>query len=206
MWRFAAEPPSVDTSSVDLIESFVESNVLRGGLYLAASALCLYAAFLERRRSGGHERVFWFWLALGALLLLLGVGRFGDLGPWFTDQGRELAESQGWYDERRRFQSRAVELVIFAGGVAILFGVAWFFRSVSREHPLAFIAIAFLVTYVAVRAISWHTADAILYSHPFGGPHPNGIIEIAATLLMCVAAAWAVLALSQRSGDTFSAS
>jgi hypothetical protein len=189
--------------TLSMMSDLVDSNWPRAALYFLAAALSFYAAMLQRRRAAsGADRVMWFWFGLAGLLALLGVGRLGDLGPWITDQGREIAEAQGWYDDRRRFQSKAVELVLLMGAGTIGVGLLWFFWSASREHPLAFIAIAFLMTYVAVRAISWHTADAVLYSHPFGGPHPNGPIEIAGTLLMCIAAAWAVLKLSGDAAPT----
>ena len=91
----------------------IDSNWLRAALYFLAAGLCLYAGVLQRRQAAsGGDRAMWFWFALAGLLALLGIGRLGDLGPWITDQGREIAEAQGWYDDRRRFQSKAVELVL----------------------------------------------------------------------------------------------
>lgn len=168
----------------------LNSNGLRALAYLVAGVLCLVASTRETAADDDTQRLIrLFWLALAALLVVLAFSRMFDLGPWLTDQGREIAEAQGWYDERRRLQSRAVQGVLLLGAAGMSAGVLWFFRAAYREHPLAFIAIVYIVCYVLVRAISLHDVDSVLYNRPIEGVRLNALLELAGIGLMVLAAA-----------------
>jgi hypothetical protein len=168
----------------------LNSNGLRALAYLIAGALCLLASTRETGADADTQRLIrLFWLALAGLLIVLAFSRMFDLGPWLTDQGREMAESQGWYDERRRLQSRAVQGVLLLGAAGVGVGALWFFRAAYREHPLAFIAIVYIVCFVLVRAISLHDVDSLLYNHPIEGVRVNALLELAGIGLMMLAAA-----------------
>jgi hypothetical protein len=140
------------------------------------------------RGGRGEWRVVAFWVVLAAALALLGVGRAFELGPWLTDRGREIAEAQGWYEDRRAVQAPAVEAVLAGGAAGVALGLLWWLRAASREHPLAFMAIVYLVTFVLVRAISLHAVDRVLYTDRFAGVRPNAVLELAGIGLMLLAA------------------
>jgi hypothetical protein len=173
------------------VTELLNSNGLRALAYLLAGALCFAASM--RAPADADDRtqrlVRAFWLALAAMLVVLAFSRMFDLGPWLTDRGRDVAERQGWYDERRRLQSRAVQAVLLVGGFGVLVGVLWFFRAAYREHPLAFIASVYIVCFVLVRAISLHQVDSVLYNHPVEGVRVNALLELAGIGLMMLAAA-----------------
>jgi hypothetical protein len=168
----------------------LNSNGLRALAYLAAGVLCLLASTREPEGSDARFRqlVRAFWLGLAAMLVVLAFSRMFDLGPWLTDTGRDIAEAQGWYDERRRLQSRAVQGIVLLGAGGVFLGVLWFFRAAYREHPIAFIATVYIVCFVLVRAISWHPVDSLLYNHPIEGVRINALLELAGIALMMVAA------------------
>ncbi|HEY8172408.1 MAG TPA: hypothetical protein VIH21_04920 [Dehalococcoidia bacterium] len=173
------------------MSELLNSNGLRALAYLVAGLLCLVASTREvdAADSRTQQLVRLFWLGLAAMLVVLAFSRMFDLGPWLTDRGRDMAKAQGWYDERRRFQSRAVEAILLAGAMGVFIGVLWFFRAAYREHPLAFIAAVYIVCFVLVRAISLHQVDSVLYRHPVHGVRVNALLELAGIGLMIAAAA-----------------
>jgi len=172
---------------IDLAAIF-DSNALRSVAYVVAAALALLAGLRERQaRRGMHSVVPAFWFGLAALLLFFGISRELEIAPWITGQGRDFAKDHGWYEERRRFQRPAVELIFGGGLVLIGLGLFWFFRAVYREHPLAFIAIVYILCFIAIRTISLHQVDHILYSDRFGGFRPNAMLELFGCALMALA-------------------
>lgn len=175
----------------------LNSNGLRAAAYLVAGMLCFAASTRGPADADARtlQLVRAFWLALAAMLVVLAFSRMFDLGPWLTDRGRDIAEAQGWYDERRRLQSRAVQAIVLMGGFGVLAGVMWFFRAAYREHPIAFIASVYLLSFVLVRAISLHQVDSVLYNHPIEGVRVNALLELAGIGLMMVAAGLALLRL-----------
>jgi drug/metabolite transporter (DMT)-like permease len=164
------------------------SNVLRAAAYIVAAALCLVAGLREREaRRGTASLVPVFWFALAALMLFFGVSRVLEIGPEVTTLGRRFARDRGWYDERRHYQRPVVDIIFFGGLALVGAGWIWFFRTVYRERPLAFIAVVYIVTFVAIRTVSLHQVDHFLYTDHFSGYRPNAALELFGCALMGVA-------------------
>jgi hypothetical protein len=155
--------------------------------YLAASIACAWAARMEiaLARSGSRAAAAFWWLFAG-LLVLLGVNKQLDLQSLVTVVGRRVALAQGWYEHRRIYQA------IFIGGVALL-GIAvlgafgWYARGVLRRSKLAVAGAAFLVTFVIVRASSFHQVDRLLGLR-LGGLKWNWILELSGIVCVGIAA------------------
>src|SRR5215213_2059448 len=65
--------------------------------YFAAALLCWRAA-----KKGLHTaKVRWFWTALAALLIFLGINKQLDLQTAFTFMAKDFAKATGWYENRR---------------------------------------------------------------------------------------------------------
>lgn len=126
------------------------------GAYAGATLLC----FLARQRSPDRaERRFW--LAVGVLLLLLGVNKQLDLQTWLTEVGRDMARAQGWYEQRRIIQG----LFIFWLGMGAWGVKRWLGLALNTLSPAARLAgrgVLLLALFVLIRAASFHHVDALL--------------------------------------------
>jgi len=176
---------------LDALAGLLNSNGLRVAAYAVAALLCVAAAIRERTVSN-NWRVPAFWFAIAAIMFVLALSRLVELGPLISEEGRELAKQQGWYDERRAYQRRAVEAIAVAGSMVAAAGFIWLFAVPSRQYPLALIAVVFLVCYVLIRAISLHEVDTVLYDRPIEGIRINALLELAAIALLSVAALIAI--------------
>ncbi len=81
--------------------------------YFGAAALCYRAAASCWRDPGASSRLCRVWIALSAILVILGVNKQLDLHVWLNAYGRKLAESEGWY------QNRGFAQVTFFSGLAV---------------------------------------------------------------------------------------
>lgn len=139
-------------------------------------------------RSDARER--WFWWALALLLLALGISRLWDLQRWVAQWGRALAQQEGWYNHRLRYEG------LFVAGVASC-GVLGLILAAVISQPqrvaqwLALVAAAFLVTLVALHASSYHDVDHALALH-IVGLSLNAILEMVGIVIIA-AALWAQL-------------
>ena len=132
-----------------------------------------------------HQRALSrFWLGLCALLLLLGVNKQLDLQSLFTEVLRDMAHAQGWYGERRRYQFVFVVSIALAGtGAAAV--LAYYLRQIVRRVALAIIGVCTLVSFVVIRAASFHHIDVLLRSGPV---RLNWVLELSGILMLGTAA------------------
>ena len=120
--------------------------------YLAGAAV----AFLAGRSTDGRDARFWY--AAAILLALLGVNKELDLQSLLTESARALARETGWYEQRRQFQ--ALFLVALAiGGLAAAALLAGWLRRSPRAVKVAAAGIVILLTFVFMRAASFHHLD-----------------------------------------------
>jgi len=144
----------------------------------AAAALLAWRAGVVRR-----ERV---WRAVALLMAALCVNKQFDLQSLFTDIGRELSHRGGWYERRREFQKMFVLGVVAGAG---LFGCwfLWRFRDFVLRHKLLAAGLLFLLTFIVVRAISFHHFDLFLKAR-IGGLTMNWVLELGGIALVAIAA------------------
>lgn len=131
--------------------------------YFSAAGLCvLFALRIDRLfflyRFQRHRIVWWIF---ALLLLLLGLNKQLDIQTAITRYGRELAYIQGWYAVRRFYQFWFVAAVA-AGGFASLVVLTWTLRQVLRLYWLTLLGFVSLVTFVVIRASSFHYIDKAL--------------------------------------------
>ena len=175
------------------------------GGYLAASVIC----FVVARREGvakpeANRSSMRFWLALAAMMLALGLNKQLDLQTLLTQMGREIARSGGWYGERRVIQAAfafncAVLGAVFAGiGLRMIWGQ-------KLAAYLAYLGVVFLVTFVVIRAASFHHIDTILYRLPAFGNRVNFGLEFGGILLVVIGGLMRLLksTTASKSGNLF---
>jgi hypothetical protein len=168
--------------------------------YLAASLVCGRAAaavVVGDHPRRGRPAVFWSVLSL--ILFFLGVNKQLDLQSALTELGRDLAQEQGWYDQRQGVQVLFIVLIAALGSAA-LGAIAWTaggVRGAARERLLALMGLVFLLAFVVVRASSFHNIDRLL-GVQLGGVRLNGILELGGIGCVGVAALWSARAPSPR--------
>lgn len=160
--------------------------------YLSACALCVAAARRERSEWAPWDfRSQFFWPAMAALMLALGVNKQLDLQTLLTQYLRSWARSEGWYGDRRAYQEIFIGCCAWMGLVAVLAGFCMI-QGRWRRYGLAYVGSIFLMTFVAIRAASFHHVDVILYQLPYIGNRVNAILELSGSVLISVGAwrAW----------------
>jgi hypothetical protein len=162
-----------------------------GWLTVVAYGLAAFTAFAAARRGGravglaGGSRAMW--LLVATLLCFLCLNKQLDLQSLLTDIGRIFAWRQGWYEERREYQKWFVLGVL---AVSFLTTTLLFFiyRQFWLKHFLLSFGLAFLLTFIVVRAISFHHVDTIL-KYSVGGVKMNWFLELSGIGLVWLAAA-----------------
>ena len=145
--------------------------------YAAAALLAWRAGTVCRDR---------IWQGVALLLAALCVNKQFDLQSLFTAIGREISHQGGWYERRRDFQKVFVLAVVAGAG---LFGswFLWRFRGFLAGHKLLAAGLLFLLTFIVVRAISFHHFDLFLKSRILG-LKMNWVLELGGIALVAVAA------------------
>ena len=135
--------------------------------------------FPSERRS--RNRLLW--LGVAACLIALGFNKQLDLQSLFTDIGRTFSHRQGWYDQRRSVQ-KLFALGLGALGFTLFLVMAWKLRRSLRTHWLLLFGACFLLSFLLVRAVSFHHFDRFLNLRLFGW-RMNWILEL--TGIACIA-------------------
>lgn len=120
------------------------------------------------------------------IMMFLGLNKQLDIQTLFTQIGRHFAHTGGWYDQRQTVQ------ILFMIGLSLLavlavFGMLWSFRKMAVAVRVAAIGLCFLVTFIVVRAASFHHVDQFL-GEELNGLRWNGILELGGILIISTAA------------------
>ncbi len=128
-----------------------------------------------------HDRALAsLWLLITVAMLLLGQNKQLDLQSFFTQTARDLAMSQGWYEERRKYQ------LIFIATMGLLSAIctaalAFYLRRVLGRVKGAVFGLGLIASFVVVRAASFHHVD-ILLTH--GPVRLNWVLELGGIALI----------------------
>ncbi len=141
----------------------------------AYAAVALLALRVWLRRKEG------IWLAVALGMAALSVNKQFDLQSLFTDIGRIIASHQGWYERRREFQKIFVLAVIGLAGVTGI-AVIWRYQAFWLRHKLLAAGLMLLLTFIVVRAISFHHFDSFLKTR-YAGVKMNWALELGGIFL-----------------------
>jgi hypothetical protein len=157
--------------------------------YAAGSGLAVMTAIAYRDSyvdRAAHLQVSKLWFAVAVLMASLCVNKQLDLQSLLTDIGRIIARHQQWYERRREFQKLFVLGAIF-GSALLGCLIAWRHHTFWRQHKLLFAGLLFLLTFIVVRAISFHHVEEMLDWHAFG-LRMNWALELGGIFLVGLAA------------------
>ena len=152
-----------------------------GWFTVAAYALAaILAAGVWCRRK---EKV-WLMVALGMAGLC--VNKQLDLQSLFTDLGRVASYHGGWFEQRRIYQKWFVLGVVAGAGI---FGTwfIWRYNAFWVRHKLLTAGGFFMLTFIVVRAISFHHFDSFLKNEVLG-MKMNWALELSGIFLISLAA------------------
>jgi hypothetical protein len=151
--------------------------------YLGAAGL----AFVNLRAARRTRLPWHYWGALAALMVLLALNKQLDLQTWFSQVGRDLALSQGWYDHRRVVQAAFI-LLLAAGAVTASVLLWQRLRHIGRGYRLSAVGVALLLAFIVIRAATFHHIDLLL-GWGLAGVNLNHLLELGAIGLIA-AGAW----------------
>lgn len=159
-----------------------------GWITVMAYAGCAATTLLTARRAkqNGNPRERKLWLFVTILMALLCINKQLDVQSLFTDIGRVMAWHEGWYQQRRIFQKWFVMGIIGTSCLVASF-LAWRFQEFWKRHFLLASGLTFILTFIVVRAISFHHIDLLLKSRHFGF-QMNWILELGGISLVWAAA------------------
>jgi hypothetical protein len=164
---------------------------LLGATTYALTAVACVAAWKKRRNWYGPTpgRRGAFWLGAGAFMASLAVVRLFAIDEAARMTFKLMAKSSGLYAARRGFQA---ELIVAITIVAILLtaAVLWRFKPMLAARPsarlaaLALVGMAGHLFLIALRLVSLHGVDRVLY----GPEHAGYILDVGCTALIIFAA------------------
>ncbi|MES2920684.1 MAG: hypothetical protein V4819_04020 [Verrucomicrobiota bacterium] len=146
-------------------------------------AYCLGAILATRAWFKTEDRI-WLFVALG--MAGLSVNKQLDLQSLFTDIGRVASYHGGWFEQRRIYQKWFVLGVIAGAGISGSWFI-WRYNAFWVRHKLLTAGVFFLLTFIVVRAISFHHVDAFLKDE-VGGVRMNWVLELGGIFLISLAA------------------
>lgn len=175
-----------------LLSGWLDEDGLRVAGYIAVGLACLGVARRDQTRPqrlspGAAWALFWY--LTGALMLLLALARLADFDEFLAEAGRREARSTGWYDTRRRYQAMAVAGISAVWTVVAAVAV-W--RVPARRRrclPMALVTFT-IICFAAVRAISLHQIDALLYRREISGVRIVVVTELALLAAAILAVVW----------------
>jgi hypothetical protein len=148
--------------------------------YLLAGAFCWIAAAHARRTA---PAAFWFWTLFAAFMFALGVNKQLDLQSLFTAVLKQFAKSTGWYEDRRIFQAIFICVIAFFGLAFTILAWIWTSRTLP-QHRLTLLGGIFLLSFIIIRAASFHHFDEILGT-PLAFLRINHVLELSG--IACIA-------------------
>jgi hypothetical protein len=128
------------------------------GSYFACAILGAIIVFMNRK---ADREFFVVWSMVTLLTILLGINKQLDLQSLFTEVGRQIARAQGWMDNRQIVQFWFI-LAFGTAAIGIFLLFVIMFRDLFRRFVLAFTGVFFLLSFIIIRACSFHHFDAML--------------------------------------------
>ena len=100
-------------------------------------------------------------------MFLLCINKQLDLQTFFTATARYYFLEYGIYEYRRQYQEIFI-LVIAIAGVLVAVGLSFEYRKVIKNHLLAIVGLVFLISFILIRASSFHNMDRLISSDILG--------------------------------------
>lgn len=148
--------------------------------------LAVVSCWLTARNSKSLDKKIWY--AISISFFALGVNKELDLQSALTELGRVIAFEEGWYRQRETVQVDFIIAVALFCGWAVITLLVW-----ARHSPLstwlALVGTTSVVSYVLVRAASFHHIDRFIGSTVLGFRW-NWLLEMGGITAVLLASWW----------------
>ena len=144
------------------------------------TAFCYFKCGHKNRRDS------WIWWVTGLFLLLLGINKQLDLQSLFTVIAKNIAIEQNWYEQRRSVQKNFIIGLITIVFASFMFFIQGMGRKV-KQFILPLFGVVFLLTFIIIRAASFHHVDQLL-GWQLAGFRPNWLLELGGISCVAIAA------------------
>ncbi len=169
----------------------LDSAGLRLAGYVVVAMAALVSGRREQRSTSSPSEGCWpaFWYLSALLLAVMAASRAVDIGDVVSDVGRDRIRSGGWYDIRRAFQALIVGTVAGVWAVSVLVST-WRVPARHRRFLPAAVMLGTLAGFAAVRVVSFHYVDTVLYRRDLFGVRVVAIVELALLALTFATMFW----------------
>ena len=130
-----------------------------------------------------------FWFVTAALLSVMGLGLGLDVDELVTGLGRSRARSGGWYGGRR-FVQVAMVLAVTAIWIAVAYVTIGRVMERRRRYLAPALLISGLAVFAAVRFVSLHSIDTVLYRRSIATVRVAAVVELGLIALLIVTTCW----------------
>ena len=157
-------------------------------IYVVVSVSCWKTArkLALNQACAFHE--YRVWQTIAILFVALCISKQLDLETALTEAGRAIAFSEGWYKQRQVVQLAFVMLVTLSSIIAGIIFLMWA-RNAPLSMLLALIGAAFVMTYLMLRAVSFHPVDQFIAGQILGLSW-NWILQIGGIGVVLMASEW----------------
>jgi len=149
--------------------------------YFIVAIIC-FRAFLRHQNDIEKNKMFWLFLAIA--LFFLGVNKQLDIQSLFTQIGKDLAVSQGWYAYRRFVQASFIIAITILGIISLIIMINKFYDS-SASIKIAILGCVILISFVLIRASSFHNMDIFINTRIIG-IRMNSFIELGGLVTIAI--------------------
>lgn len=148
-------------------------------------------------RAGAPDRVVGAWWVFALAMLAVATGHLWHIGGGVAESGREVFRFEGLYGSRRPFQAALVVALLLLGLLISPFVLLWVRGNLGDRFLPPVVVLGGLAAFIAIRTISLHAIDAVLYGTHILGGHPGAMLEVLGLALFVTVAAFAANGSSQ---------
>lgn len=140
-------------------------------LHVGVALACVAVARQSRTHAPGAAREARLWWLYAVVLLLMGLNALWRLEEVWLGSWRNLARHEAWYADRGTVQLWALLVLLVLATLALAWqGLArgrrrpTAARKAALAHRLVRAGLALLLLHLALRTVSWHTTDQLIYT------------------------------------------
>ena len=145
-------------------------------IYFVIAIICLRATMVSCQHANKNNSNRNFWLLLSVFLIMLGINKQLDLQSLITQTGKNIAISQGWYENRRIVQVIFISLMGFFSIISTILLIMKY-RYNCLAVKIAMSGCIILLSFILIRASSFHHMD-VLINMDLGGIKINWLLEL----------------------------